>query len=83
MRDEVLIGPAIEADAKEGDTLSKLNRYETAVERSLFRILCELRQLQDERRKQCTAPISDAVTLDASDTQCELPTSSGLPAECD
>jgi hypothetical protein len=78
-RDEVQIGCALEADAKEGDTFGKLTRYETAVERSLFRTLLELRQLQDERRKELPLPISDAVTLDVSDTQRELPANPDLP----
>jgi hypothetical protein len=67
-RDEVLLGLAIDADAKEGDAFGKLARYERNLERSLLRALDELRQLQDRRRK-CPAPaIFDAVTLDAGDT---------------
>jgi hypothetical protein len=51
-----------------GDTFGKLIRYERSLERSLFRTLDELRQLQDKRRNRPSSPISDAVTLDANDT---------------
>src|SRR5271155_3191885 len=40
-RDEVLLGRALEADAKEGDAFGKLIRYERSLERSLFRTLDE------------------------------------------
>jgi len=68
-RDEVLLGRALDADAKEGDTFAKLARYETSLERSLFRTLYELRQIQDKRRNRPTTRISDAITLDANDTK--------------
>ena len=68
-RDEVLLGRAIDADAKEGDAFAKLARYERSLERSLLRALNELRQLQDRRRNRPAPPISDAVTLVAGDTQ--------------
>jgi hypothetical protein len=48
--DEVLLGRAIDADAKEGDAFGKLARYERSLERSLHRALSELRRMQDERR---------------------------------
>ena len=67
-RDEVLLGRAIDTDAKEADALGKLARYERNLERSLLRALDELRQLQDRRRKRPAPPILDAVTLDAGDT---------------
>ena len=51
-RDEVLLGRAIDADAKEGDAFAKLARYERSLERSLFRALDELGQLQDRRGKR-------------------------------
>jgi hypothetical protein len=44
-RDEVLLGRALDADAKEGDAFAKVARYERSLERSLFRALDELRQL--------------------------------------
>ena len=68
-RDEVLLGRAIDADAKEGDAFAKLARYERSLERSLLRALNELRQLQDRRRNRPAPPISDAVTLVARDTE--------------
>ena len=66
-RDEVLLGRAVDADAKEGDAFGKLARYETSLERSLFRTLHELRQLQDQRRNRALAPILDA--MNAGGTQ--------------
>jgi hypothetical protein len=51
-RDEVLTGCAVGADAKDGDAFGKLARYETSLERSLFRTLHELRQMQDDRRNR-------------------------------
>src|SRR6266849_1784508 len=51
-RDEVLVGRAVDADAKEGDALAKLARYETSPQRSLFGAVDELRQVQNERRNR-------------------------------
>src|SRR5207237_2582870 len=59
-RDEVLLGRAFDADAKESDALGKLARYERNLERSLFRNLEELRQLQDRRRNHPSPPVLDA-----------------------
>jgi hypothetical protein len=68
-RDEVLVGCAFDADAKEGDTFAKLARYETHLERSLFRNLCELREMQNKRRNRRSSSMSDVVTSDANDPQ--------------
>ncbi len=68
-QDEVLLGLAIDADAREADAFAKLARYERSLERSLLRALDELRQLQNQRRNRHTAPISDALTLVAGDTE--------------
>jgi len=68
-QDKVLLGRALDADAKEGDVLGKLARYERSLERSLLRTLDELRQLQDRRRNRPSPPILDAVTLAAGDTE--------------
>jgi hypothetical protein len=68
-RDEVLLGRALDVDAKAGDTLGKLARYERSLERSLFRTLGELHQLQDRRRNRPSSPILDAVTLATEDTE--------------
>ena len=63
-QDEVLLGRALDADAREGE----LARYERGLERSLYRALDELRQLQDRRRNRPSRPISDAITLVRGDT---------------
>ena len=68
-RDEVLLGRAVDADAKESGALGNLARYEARLERSLFRNLDELRQRQDRRRNRSSPPILDAVTLDAGDAE--------------
>jgi hypothetical protein len=68
-QDKLLLGRALDADAKEGDTLGKLTRYERSLERSLFRTLDELRKLQDRRRNRPSPPILDAVTLAAGETE--------------
>jgi len=49
-RDELSLGRAFDADAKDGEAFGKLNRYETGIERSLFRSLQELRQIQSKRQ---------------------------------
>jgi hypothetical protein len=59
----------IDADAKEADAFTKLARYERSLERSLFKALDELRQLQDRRRNRPSPPILDAVTLVEEDTE--------------
>jgi hypothetical protein len=63
-RDEHLLGRALDADAREGDAFSKLARYETRLERSLFRTLYELRQLKEERRDRPPPPILDDAIRD-------------------
>jgi len=44
------LGQAFVIDSSDANSLSKLSRYETAIERSLHRSLHELRQLQDIRK---------------------------------
>jgi len=68
-RDEVLLGCAFDEDAKEADTFAKLARYETCHQRSLFRILDELRQMQEKRRNRRSSSMADPVTSDADATQ--------------
>ena len=68
-RDEVLLGRAIDADAKEGDAFAKQARYERSLERSFHRDLDKLCQLQEKRRKRTSSAISDAITLDAEDAE--------------
>ena len=59
-RDEVLLGRAIDADAKEGDAFAKLARYERSLERSFHRALDELRYMQDKRQNRPSPPILEA-----------------------
>jgi hypothetical protein len=54
-RAELSLGRAFDADAKEGETFGKLNRYETGIERSLFRSLQEFRQIQERRHNSMVA----------------------------
>jgi hypothetical protein len=68
-RDEVLLARAIAADAKEGDAFAKITRYERTFERSLFRILDELRRHRDRRRNGLVSPILDAVSRDERDPE--------------
>jgi len=51
-----LLGAAFVNDAGGADALTKLSRYETTLERSLFRSLEELRRLQDARRERDEKP---------------------------
>ena len=55
-------GAAFRRDAAHGNAISKLSRYETAIERSLFRALHALEQLQAARREReaSTLEIGDA-----------------------
>ena len=55
-QDKLLLGRALDADPKESDTLGKLARYERNLERSLFRTLDELRQLQGPTPESSLAP---------------------------
>jgi hypothetical protein len=64
-RDEVLVGRAVDADAKEADAFAKLARYETSLQRSLYGTLDELRQVQNERQNRPSSPILDVVALNA------------------
>jgi hypothetical protein len=68
-RDEVLLGRAIDADAKEGDAFAKLARYERSLERSFHRALDELRRMQDKRQSCPSPPILDAITLNCENTE--------------
>jgi hypothetical protein len=48
-RGELDLARAFDADGRDGETISKLTRYEAAIERSLFRSLAELRQMKAVR----------------------------------
>lgn len=58
-RDEVLLERAFDADTREGDTFGSLSRYEAGLERTLYRRLSELRQLQDQRQRRNAPPVLD------------------------
>jgi hypothetical protein len=53
--DRVIIGAATESDASNGDTFSKLSRYEARLSHRYFKALEHLRQIQD-RRAHAPAP---------------------------
>jgi hypothetical protein len=54
--DSVQIGKAVVRDASESDTLSKLSRYETRLDRGLIRDLRELERLQQSRTRTILDP---------------------------
>lgn len=64
-RDEVLLGRAIDADAANSDSFGKLARYETSLERSLYKALHEFQRLQAARLGQ-PVPLPEAVDVDIS-----------------
>ena len=66
-RDEVLLGRAIDADARDGDAFTKLARYERSLERSLYRALDEFRNIRDERQNRLSPPILDATMVTTED----------------
>ena len=67
-RDEVLVGRAVDSDAKVGDAFSKIARYEMSLQRSLFRTLDEPRQVQNQRQNP-SSPILDVVALNAGGSE--------------
>jgi hypothetical protein len=64
-RDNLLLGRAFDADANEGDTFGKLARYESHIERGLYRSLHELQRLQAARQGR-PMPLPQAVDIDIS-----------------
>ena len=66
-RDEILFGRAFHFDAREGDAL-ELRRYETSLERSLFRTLSEFRYIQDQRRDRPPPRMLDSVRSNPEET---------------
>jgi hypothetical protein len=64
-REELLLGRALNADAVEGDAFGKLARYETTIERSLYRALHEFQRLQ-AARQGLSVPLPRAVDIDVS-----------------
>ena len=47
----LLLGCAFSRDASSADAFTKLSRYQTSLERSLFRSLTELREIQHSRKE--------------------------------
>jgi hypothetical protein len=64
-REEVLVGRAFNSDTQNGDTFSTLSRYETAIERSLYKALHEFQRLQSGRQGQ-PVPAPHAVDVDVA-----------------
>jgi hypothetical protein len=62
------LGQAFVEDGQSGDTFSKLARYETTLERSLFRALHELQRLQAARAGIAVPP---PVAVDVTVTEAE------------
>lgn len=62
-RTSISVGQAFLRDAKGADGLSKLSRYEAALDRALYRALHELQRLQAARRG---APVSLPQVLDVA-----------------
>jgi hypothetical protein len=60
------LGKAFVKDAHETNAFSKLSRYETAIERSLFKSLHELQRLQAPRQDEGTLPPPVAVDVEVS-----------------
>jgi hypothetical protein len=60
------LGRAFVRDADEANAFSKLSRYETNIERSLYKALHELQRLQAARRAEGSVPPPAAVDVDVS-----------------
>ena len=60
------LGNAFVTDAIETNAFSKLSRYETTIERSLFKALHELQRLQAARQDEGTLPPPVAVDVEVS-----------------
>src|SRR5918998_6619523 len=66
------LGNAFVTDAIETNAFSKLSRYETTIERSLFKALHELQRLQAARGAGSTVSPPVAVDVDVSGTSREV-----------
>jgi hypothetical protein len=60
------LGRTFIRDANEANAFSKLSRYETAIERSLYKALHELQRLQAARRADVNVPPPAAIDVDVS-----------------
>jgi hypothetical protein len=67
------LGRTFIRDADNANAFSKLSRYETAIERSLFKALHELQRLQAARRAEGNVPPPVAVDVDVSGVSREEP----------
>lgn len=64
--DNAGLGATFTKDADGANAFSKLSRYETTLERSLYRALHELQRLQAARRAEDNVPTPLAVDVDVS-----------------
>ncbi len=63
--ESLALGVAFKRDAKNAGAISKLSRYEAAIERSLYRALHELQRVQAARKEGKSPPsIAVDVTVD-------------------
>ena len=60
------LGRTFIRDADGANAFSKLSRYETAIERSLYKALHELQRLQAARRADGNVPPPAAIDVDVS-----------------
>ncbi|CAN5782582.1 hypothetical protein BH18ACT11_BH18ACT11_15540 [soil metagenome] len=60
------LGRTFARDADRANAFSKLSRYETAIERSLYKALHELQRLQAARRADGSVPPPAAIDVDVS-----------------
>jgi len=60
------LGQTFIRDADGANAFSKLSRYETTIERSLYKALHELQRLQAARRTDRNAPLPAAIDVDVS-----------------
>ena len=67
------LGRTFIRDASEANAFSKLSRYETAIERSLYKALHELQRLQATRHAPGNVPPPMAVDVDVSGVSREGP----------
>ena len=61
-----MLGQSFIQDAEKANAFSKLSRYETAIERSLYKALHELKRLQVARRSNGSVTLPVAVDVDIS-----------------
>jgi hypothetical protein len=67
------LGEAFKLDSHHANAFSKLSRYETPIERSLYKALYELQCLQADRRAEGSVPPPAALDIDVSGISGEGP----------